>query len=240
MYYKDIPDGIKYKVIKGNKAILNSIKERHQKQVDKYWTKLDSFIISKDDSYYLILEQTEPEIVEDMKERLKTKIRKIKDELLLNSKETISLIQETKHCKYVYDFYWIANNILWFEFPNLKLLYNDLRNPLDKVFNIVKYTPKKRVYSNNIDIPSIESILNIDISVVLDKLWIDYEIRWNEIILYDNWNRTDWWRWNIEKNFITDFSWKDRPQWNSFSFIVSYLQLSNYQTYLWFKENFNL
>ena len=244
MYYSDLPSAVKTKIIKWNKTILQTIKNKHQEKVEKYWTKLDSVIIDKDNSSYLVIELTEPEVVEEIKNRLKEKIKDIKDDLFRTDEQAIKLIEYTKDCDNVYWFYFICD-ILHIEFPNLELLYSDLREPLDQIFDIKYETPIKKVYrkkdnKEEIVLPNIDDILRIDITDVLDKLWIEYKASGDTIILYEDWQYTDWRRWNRSWNYITDFSFNGRAEGNPFAFVRDYLKLSDYETYIWFKDAFNL
>lgn len=247
-YYATIPLGIKYKVIKWDKKILENIVKKHQEKLKEYWTKLDTVILKHQDNYYLVLEQTEEEIVEDIKKRLKEKANKIKEKLMIDNQDYLKLITLTKNYKYISEFYDdITKLLLWFEFPDLELLYEDVRNPLNKVFNIQEELPKKKVKLNYVNKQTdlsdidIDDILKINILDVLDKCWIEYKRVWaNTYMLYEDWRRTDWWRANTEKNIITDFARKWRAEWNPFAFVRKYYNLSDKETFIWFKENFNL
>lgn len=80
-------------------------------------------------------------------------------------------------------------------------------------------------------------IKQIPITDILNKIGIKYKtIMWT-INLYENWKITDWRKWNINDNFITDFTGK-RPQWDQIAFIEKYFNLSKHETIEWFKKNF--
>lgn len=82
-------------------------------------------------------------------------------------------------------------------------------------------------------------IKQIPLTDILSKLWIHYDVYWNDIHLYEWDKSTDWWRWDIEKWFIKDFS-KNRAQWDRITFVQSYLNISKWDAVVWIKEKFML
>lgn len=134
---------------------------------------------------------------------------------------------------------------LWtFGFNPMYLLYNKEereKRKQDKIKKLKKKEKIKKFLDNkdnknfiSIDIEDINSISILD---VLNRLWIEFKEKWDSIILFENWNYTDWWRWNIKNNIINDFSGKGRPHWGPFNFVKEYLKLSNSETFKYFKEN---
>lgn len=245
--HNNIPDGIKYKVIKWNPFILNAIVKKNNEKLQRYWTTLDYCIVEYNNIHHLVIEKTQEDIVEEIKERVKNRISKIRDELFLTDKESINLVQNIKHIKYISQFYDSITEMFIWKFPDLNILYDDLRWPLEKIYNIKepKYKPKKKLYVNKeweqIRLPDINDILRINILDVLEKLNIQYKKMWGHTYaIYENGNWTDWWRATTENNIVADLSRGVRPKWNPFSFVRAYLNLSNYDTYLWFKEQFNM
>ena len=84
-----------------------------------------------------------------------------------------------------------------------------------------------------------EQIKQIPIISVLDKCGIQHKkVMWT-LQLYDNWKYTDWWRGNINDNFITDFSWK-RACWDQLAFVEKHLRITRWEAVDWFKRNFDI
>ncbi len=86
---------------------------------------------------------------------------------------------------------------------------------------------------------TIAEILSIPVLDVLDKLWIEYKKESSsEYALYRSWVKSDWWKANIEKNIVADFShWE--WQGNTFSVVQRKLRLSDKETFKWFESNFH-
>lgn len=81
----------------------------------------------------------------------------------------------------------------------------------------------------------------ISLLPLLDKLWVKYKDLWNGTIwLIEDGKLTNGWRVNIRDNYIHDFSWKWRASGPPFSFVQKYLNLTNQETFWWFKEHFNI
>lgn len=84
-----------------------------------------------------------------------------------------------------------------------------------------------------------KEIKNITLTEILDKLWIFYEVVWNNIELYEGDKHTDWWRWDIGWGFIKDFTWK-RAQGDRITFVMGYLGMEKGDAVRWFKDTFCL
>lgn len=84
-----------------------------------------------------------------------------------------------------------------------------------------------------------DQINEIPIIDILDKIWVSYKIVWNELQLFDDWKMTDWWRWDIVKWFITDFSGK-RSTWDRITFLMAHFNKEKWEIVNWLKTNFNL
>ncbi len=83
-------------------------------------------------------------------------------------------------------------------------------------------------------------INQITMTLILDRLGIGYKKIWNSIHLINkDLAIADWWvvctKWNNQ--YVQDFS-KDRAKWPPFSFVKSYLWLSDKETFKWFDEKF--
>lgn len=84
-----------------------------------------------------------------------------------------------------------------------------------------------------------EEINRISLTDILDKVWVTYEIQWDEIILYEWDKHTDWWRWSISRACIKDFSGK-RAEGDRITFVMAYYNIDKWQSVKWFKDKFNL
>lgn len=85
-----------------------------------------------------------------------------------------------------------------------------------------------------------EKIKEIKIEQVLDKLWIDYEINWDNIMLKQEGKITDWWRWSKNYNIINDFAWNNRARWWPFALVKKFKNFENDEVFKWFEENFEI
>jgi len=85
-----------------------------------------------------------------------------------------------------------------------------------------------------------EEIKQIPVMSVMDKLWVRYFKKWSwEFWIYDGWDKTNWWSFNINKNIIAEFS-KDRASWDVFWFVKQHLNINDSETFKRFKENFDV
>jgi len=85
-----------------------------------------------------------------------------------------------------------------------------------------------------------QAISQIPMKDVLDKLGIKYTVLGSSLGLWDGGKLTDGWRDNLKNNYVNDFSCKDRPSGSPFSFVKSYLWLSDKETFDWFIDNFGI
>ena len=82
-------------------------------------------------------------------------------------------------------------------------------------------------------------IKTIPLTDILQKLWIHYDVVWNDIHLYEGDKCTDGWRWDIDRGFIRDFS-KNRAQGDRITFVMGHLNISKGDAVVWLKEQFML
>lgn len=88
---------------------------------------------------------------------------------------------------------------------------------------------------------NIPQINNINFESILQKLWIRYVKKWNNANLYHDWRLTWWLVADLSRGFVTDFSEKNRPQWDRIKFTQEYLKITSERaTIEWFEENFNI
>jgi len=85
-----------------------------------------------------------------------------------------------------------------------------------------------------------EKINWISIIEILNRVWIKYKKVMGTLNLYDKWKVSDWWKANINDNFVTDFAWKWRAQWDQLSFIQWLMNSGKWEAVEWFKNNFGL
>ena len=84
-----------------------------------------------------------------------------------------------------------------------------------------------------------EEIKQIPISEILTTLGIKYKkVMWT-LNLYEKWKITDWWKANINDNFVSDFS-KTRATWDQLAFVEKYLKIDRWEAVKWFKNNFSV
>lgn len=80
---------------------------------------------------------------------------------------------------------------------------------------IVKLKPQPRKkYTRNDALDTIDKINNIPVIDVLESLFPEYSHRWESI--YESWKETHWYKYSRRLNMIKDFSWKGRPEWNTY------------------------
>ena len=84
-----------------------------------------------------------------------------------------------------------------------------------------------------------EQIKQIELTDILDKVWVSYKKIWNKLELFDDGKETDWWRWDIVLWKITDFSGK-RASWDRIEFLENYFNKDKWEVVNWLKTNFNL
>lgn len=82
-----------------------------------------------------------------------------------------------------------------------------------------------------------EQINSIPLNEILNALGIHYDVRGNNLCLYEWDTYTDWWRGNLEQGYIKDFSGK-RPEWDRITFVMWFLNKDKKETVDWFKNNF--
>ena len=81
---------------------------------------------------------------------------------------------------------------------------------------IVKLKPQpKKKYTRNDTLDTIDKINSIPAIDVLENLFPEYSRRGSESIL-ENWKETHWYKYSRRLNMIKDFSWKGRPEWNTY------------------------
>jgi hypothetical protein len=68
-------------------------------------------------------------------------------------------------------------------------------------------------------------INEVKITDVLDKLNINYDT--NDFSIFEWPNKTNWRKINQKWNFITDFTNKNRPKWEPFTFVKNYFRIMN-------------
>lgn len=86
----------------------------------------------------------------------------------------------------------------------------------------------------------IEQINQIDLELILNELWIKYKKQWGSASLYENWKLTDWWKADLNKWIVSDFSNWWRASWDRVKFVQTTLWLSFNSTLEWFTERFNI
>ena len=87
----------------------------------------------------------------------------------------------------------------------------------------------------------IQQINNLNTTDILDKFWLKYTLKWNIIEMWEDWKKTDGWRWNTEKKFLNDINpQKNRLTWDNFEIIKKHLLFNDKEAILWSKTNFNL
>lgn len=86
----------------------------------------------------------------------------------------------------------------------------------------------------------INQINNIDLELILQKLQIRYRKKWNVLELYDKWEITWGWKWDINKWIISDFSEKWRANWDRIDFIAKYFWVDRKRSIKWYIDNFNI
>jgi len=221
MYFNDLPKRVKYEFYY-NEPLFYLIIDVKQQKIREWTDEPLSYLIYKKEDWkrVLLIEKLQEEIIEELKEYVKHNI----------SKYWIDKYDEIKNYKYVcqFDDEIVKNCYKKYFIEKKKDLSKLKENLIRKWKNIEK-------------VIDIDDILRISIGDVLDRLGVEYKkIGVDTLALYDNWRRTDWWRANLEKNIITDFSNKWRPQWNPFVFVKKYLGLNDEETFAFFKKEFNL
>ena len=83
-----------------------------------------------------------------------------------------------------------------------------------------------------------ERINQLNIEDVLNLLQIKYRRIWNVLSLYENWKITWWWKADINKWIVSDFSEKWRADWDCLDFVMKYLWISKWEAVTWFENNF--
>lgn len=139
-----------------------------------------------------------------------------------NYKEVIIMLNMVDNIE---DFY-----TYWLDIDRLYIENKKIYNPF------YKKELKEKIWKKNLKSIDIEDIDRLNIVDILNKLWVEFKEKWDSIILYEDWHWTDWWRWSIKDNFIKDFSWNWRPHWWPFNFLKEYLNLSNAETFNYFKD----
>jgi len=221
MYYAELPDCIRYKIIRWPKVILQNIIDKHN---EKTLSDIDYMFYEQDWISCLLIEKTQEEIVDEIKDWCNSNIEYLKSNTE-NIAELNWLIVSISSCIYVIDFKRYNK-------------YFTLSNIYPECFEeSIKYKPVV-VNWKKIELPDPDDVKRINILLVLDSLWIEYKrVASDTYALYDNWKWTDWWRANTEQNIVSDFSSKWRPHWNPLNLAIEYLNLSVKETLLRFKDN---
>ena len=213
IYYANLSSNIIWEVYK-TEYLFDHIIKKKQKKVEIWWQNIDYKIVNYKWKKILFIEKLQEEIVEELKEYVFNNINKY----------WVDYYEEVKNFEFVCQFKdEIIRDKYWLDKGR-----KEIKKKLEKI-------KKQKKVEKVIDV---EDINKISIEEVLDKLWIEYKRRWYVLVLYEDWKYTDRWRGNIEKNIITDFSWKWRAQGNPFSFVRQYYNLNNEETFEWFKQNF--
>lgn len=84
-----------------------------------------------------------------------------------------------------------------------------------------------------------EQINSIPLNEILDALGIHYDLRGNNLNLYEGDKYTDWWRWNLEQGYVKDFTGK-RPEGDRITFVMGFLNLDKKETVDWYKQKFGI
>lgn len=99
---------------------------------------------------------------------------------------------------------------------------------------------EKKLEKSTIDI-----INEIPLKQIFDKLGIKYDA--NDLRIYEENEKTNWWRIKENSNYINNFSPKDRPIWWPFSYVLHHFKKMNWEknheknyieTFNFFKYNF--
>lgn len=83
-----------------------------------------------------------------------------------------------------------------------------------------------------------ERINQLNIEDILSLLQIKYRRIWNVLSLYENWKITWWWKADVNKWIVSDFSEKWRADWDCLDFVMKYLWISKWEAVTWFENNF--
>jgi len=90
------------------------------------------------------------------------------------------------------------------------------------------------------DMENYEIINQIPIKSILDFLRIQYRSEGPTMYLFCDGKQTDWWIWNIQLNYINDFSSRWRAKGPPFAFVRTYLHLDDRQTFERFEDKFGI
>lgn len=83
-------------------------------------------------------------------------------------------------------------------------------------------------------------INSIELQDILRALWIRFMKKWTNILLYDKWRLTDWWRWDERTGVIKSFSWNGRAEWDRITFVMNYLWCTKWEAISWYEKTFNI
>lgn len=87
----------------------------------------------------------------------------------------------------------------------------------------------------------IEQIKAIPFQAVFESFWIQtYNVGSNTLGIIYEWQKTDGYRLNTAKNFVNDFSGKERPRWDVISFLKQILNQDFSEVLEYCKSNFSI
>ena len=87
---------------------------------------------------------------------------------------------------------------------------------------------------------NITQINNLELEIILQRLWVRYKKLWWTLSLYEGNKLTDGYKADINKWIVSDFAEKWRPSGDRIKFVSEYLWVDNKETIKWFIDNFNL
>ena len=85
---------------------------------------------------------------------------------------------------------------------------------------------------------NIDKINQIDFESIMQILGVRYIKRGSTLSFYEGDKVSDWWKADINKWIVSDFSWKNRPSWDRIEFISKYLSCSTKEAIEWFEGKF--
>jgi len=87
-----------------------------------------------------------------------------------------------------------------------------------------------------------EEINKIKIEDILTATWIRFSQHWDVLNLFDNWKPTDWWKADLVRWIVSNFSVHKtyRATWDRITFVMWQLWIDKWAAVIWFKETFKL
>ena len=221
MYYSELPDCIRYKIIRWPEKVLHRIIEKHN---NRAWIPVDAIIYTDNDWKALLIEKTQEEIVEEIKDWIQENTHYLREKYNLSIDDVAYMLNTIPFIHYVKDFDMLDG-------------FFKLSDVYPECFEQPKPPKTYSLKWKKVELPDPDECKRVDILQVLDRLWVDYKRIWHDTYaLYENWRWTDWWRANTTKNIVTDFSSKWRAQWNPLNFVIEYLWIDVKDALLRFKE----